>query len=266
MASFLYYFYEVNVMSWLKKYLWYIAVSISCSLFGVIIWITIANKNIGSLADWVSGIGSLLAVAFAYWQIAEQRKQYKKDKTYEIKREILANRPFFSFMKLFYLRKVKDHLWLTEDDTNFKKINDIFRHNSKFMNEISEYEFKNDICAYEFKNVSKAIATKVALKIEYQNKVNNKVMKTDHCCIRSCVIENERVIILPHSIMNEPKPYSSFPKNVYLYFTTIDDRTYCQKWIEKIDKSNRMFIEQADIKEVPKEEMPDEGASSCMEV
>ena len=91
MASFLYYCVEVNWMKWLKKYWWYFVISFSSSFVGGIICITITNKNIGSLADWVSGIGSLIAIAFAYWKNAEQRKEYDEDKS-KLK---LSKRPLF---------------------------------------------------------------------------------------------------------------------------------------------------------------------------
>ena len=42
----------------------------------------------GTVADWVSGIGSLGAVIVALWQIIMQRKKEEKDRK-------LANRPFF---------------------------------------------------------------------------------------------------------------------------------------------------------------------------
>ena len=226
----------------------------------------ISKLEWGTVADWVSGIGSLIAIAFAYWQIAEQRKEYEEDKKEKASREILANRPFFSLMKLLYLKEGKDHLWLTGGDNNLEKINNILKKNSELKNGISEYEFKNGISAYEFKNVSQAIATNVVLKIEYQNEASDEVFKTDFCKIVSCVIGNERAIMLPHSILNEPSTYSYCPKNVYLYFTTIDDRAYRQKWTEKIDKSHRVEIEQVDIIEISKEEIPDEGSSSCMDM
>lgn len=77
---------------------------------------------------------------------------------------------------------------------------------------------------------------------------------------------NEKVIILPTSVINEPSTYASCPKNIYLYFTTIDDRAYCQRWIEKKSKLGSIRIETG-IKEIPKEEIPDKkayGYSSLM--
>lgn len=99
-------------------------------------------------------------------------------------------------------------------------------------------------------------------KKEKTNRIKGKVLKTDYCYIKLCVMRNEQVIILPHSIMNEPGTYSLCPKSVNLYSTTIDDKVYCQRWIEKFDKSDSLGIEQIYIKEVPIKEMPDGGTPS----
>ena len=222
--------------------------------------ISLSKLEWGTVADWVSGIGSLIAIAFAYLQISEQRKEYEEDKKEKIRREILANRPFFSLSKSSYLTKTEDHLWLTIDDNDSKIVSNILKNTTN--NNDDAIEFKDGIWVYKFKNVSKAIATKVVLKIEYQNRTKDKVLKTDYCYIKSCVMENEQVIILPHSIMNEPSTYSLCPKSVNLYFSTIDDKVYCQRWIEKFDKSDDLGVEQFDIKEVPIEEIPSEGTSS----
>ena len=240
------------MIKWIKQYGWYFAISILGGTLGAVFSLFIWHQgNLGTIAEWVSGLGSLGAIVFAYWQMHVQRKQYEKDK-------ILANRPFFSFIELFYLEEGKDYLWMINEDFDLGKMPNIF----KKINE-GRIDFENDIYAYRFKNVSRAVATNVVLKVEYQNKVNNKILKTDYCNIETCVVENEQVIMLPHSIMNEKSIYARCPKKIYLYFTTVDDRAYCQRWIEKIDKSVRIYAEPVDIKEVPIEEMPNEGASSC---
>lgn len=224
--------------------------------------ITLVSKiDWGTVADWVSGIGSLIAIGFAYWQIAEQRKEYEEDKKEKISREILANRPFFSFIQLFYLNKGKDHLWTLVEDRSDEKINNLFSESTD-----TYHVFKNGICAYNFKNVSQAVATNVVLKIEYQSEANGKVLKTDYCNIGTCVIGKEQVIILPHSVMNQPDTYAYCSKNIYLYFSTIDDRVYRQSWIDKFDRLCTEHIKQVDIKEVPIEEMPIEGTSSRSDI
>lgn len=234
------------------------------SLINGTIIIFLSKLDWGTVADWVSGFASMGAIVFAYWQIAEQRKEYKKDKTDEIRREILANRPFFSLLKLFYLTKGKDHLYTLAEDRNDEKINDLFSESTD-----TYVDFKKGFCAYGFKNVSQAVATNVVLKIEYQSEANGKVLRTDYCNIGTCVIEKEQVIILPHSIMNESHTYAYCPKIIYLYFSTIDDRVYRQSWIEQYNELDGLYIESldyVDIKEVPFEEMPIEGITSRSDI
>lgn len=50
--------------------------------------ILVSKIDWGTVADWVSGIGSFGAVIVALWQIIIQRKKEEKDRK-------LANRPFF---------------------------------------------------------------------------------------------------------------------------------------------------------------------------
>lgn len=200
--------------------------------------ILVSKIDWGTIADWVSGIGSFGAVIVALWQIIIQRKKEEKDRK-------LANRPFFSWMRKTYLKGSKDKLWLLpEDEDSVLRASFFKRKSNNVLN------FKKKIAAYEFTNVSKAVATSVVLKIEYQNRTRDKVLRTDYCKIKKCVMGNEEDIILPTSIINEPSTYARCPKNVYLYFTTIDDRAYCQKWIEKKSELG------SNIKEIPKEEIP----------
>lgn len=67
-------------MNWFKKYGWYILISFISAILGGAICISISQKNLGSFADWLSGLGSIAAIAFAYWQIHEQKVEYENDK------------------------------------------------------------------------------------------------------------------------------------------------------------------------------------------
>ena len=201
----------------------------------------------GTVADWVSGIGSLGAIIFAYWQMHMQRNKEKEDKK-------LANRPFFSLIKTFKVKNTKLHLWITDEDIDLE-------HTKHILGNInSHYTYFDDhIFAYEFKNVTQAVATNIALKVEYENIASDEALRTDYCNIRTCVVGNEQAIMLPHSIINGSNNYYFREKKISLFFTTIDDRAYCQSWVEKYDKSDTLCIEQVDIVEVPKEEVPNKG-------
>ena len=157
-------------------------------------------------------------------------------------------------MRKTYLEGSKDKLWLLPEDEDSVLSASFFKRKSKNV-----LNFKKKITAYEFTNVSKAVATSVVLKIEYQNRTRDKVLRTDYCKIKKCVMGNEDDIILPTSVINEPSTYADCPKDVYLYFTTIDDRAYCQRWIEKFNESNQLCIYPSDIEKVSKEEIPNKG-------
>lgn len=204
----------------------------------------------GTVADWVSGIGSCGAVIVALGQIMAQRKQYKNDKADESKREILANRPYFSIVEQKQLRNKKDHLWLTDEDSESIAPEIVFKGTTK------NYTFFNGkFFAYKIKNVSQAVATDVVLKIEYQNETKDKVLKTDYCNLRTCVGANEQAIILPHSIMNNPETYSLCHKKIYLYFKAIDDITYCQRWTERAGTKDSLCADHDGIEETQIEKM-----------
>ena len=234
---------------WFEKYgeyIWFSLITVLSSFLGATIVYLIPKKNFGSIADWVSGIGALGAVIVALWQIIMQRKKEEKDRK-------LANRPFFSYERKTYLQESKDKLWLLPIDREHLLNGGFFKKETEHI-----LSFTKKIKAPKFINVSKAVATSVVLKIEYQNRTRDKVLRTDYCKIRKCVMGNETVIILPTSIINEPSTYAGCPKNVYLYFTTIDDRAYCQRWIEKKSKLGSIIME-TDIKEIRKEEIPIKG-------
>lgn len=221
-------------------------------------------KSLGTAADWLSGIGSLCAIIFAYKQIDqqkkeydEQRKQYDADKEEKTRQEILANRPFFSIVEQTQLKNRQDHLWLTDKDMQSIDTDKVFEKPT-----LDYTYFKVHIFAYKLKNVSQAVANNVALKVEYQTKGTSEVTQTDYCNLRTCVGANEQAIILPHSIMSKPDTYSNYPKKIYLYFTSMDGREYCQRWTEKVVIKDSLCAEQVNIKETPIEEMTShEGCS-----
>ena len=217
------------------------------------IFITFISKlELGTVADWVSGIGSLGAVIVALWQIIVQRKKERKD------REI-ANRPFFSCEAKSYLERKKDDVWtISKDDLN-KKYEDVFEQRTE-----DYIKFRNKIFVFEFKNASQAVATSLVLKIEYQNEIKDKVLETDYCMIEKCVMGNERAIMLPHDILNKPDTYVLCPKKLYLYFTTIDDKAYCQTWDQ--EESCLLHTEQFNIKPVSKGKIPNKGLSVSSDV
>ena len=88
-------------------------------------------------------------------------------------------------MRKTYLEGSKDKLWLLPEDEDSVLSASFFKRKSKNV-----LNFKKKITAYEFTNVSKAVATSVVLKIEYQNRTRDKVLRTDYCKIKKSVMGN----------------------------------------------------------------------------
>ena len=159
----------------------------------------ISKLEWGTVADWVSGIGSFGAVIVALWQIIIQRKKEEKDRK-------LANRPFFSLARRTYLKEGIDELLLLPKDNKY-----VLRESFYERKNENNLTFKKKIGAYEFTNVSQAVATSLVFKIEYLNEASDKILRTDYCKIGKCVMGNEEDMILPTSIIHEPSTYASCP-------------------------------------------------------
>lgn len=242
---------------WIKQYGWYVAVSILGGIFGAAVSLFIwRQKSLGTIAEWVSGLCSFGAIIFAYKQIKEQREEYEEDKKEELNKKILDNRPFFTAYKRRYLLRKKEVLWILVEDFKENVIKSII---DPSIDKLSDYvNFKNDINIYIFKNVTMAAATSITLKIEYKN--DGETEKTDFCDIETCVDGKEQVIILPHSILSEPEKYVYCQKKISLYFSTIDDRVYCQNWTEKEEKPGKFYMQTGDLVEISERNMPKKGA------
>lgn len=68
----------------MNKNLKYIWLGLVGALLGNAIIFTIYalfSAKYGTLADWMSGVGTVAAILFVYWQIAEQRKEFNESKT-----------------------------------------------------------------------------------------------------------------------------------------------------------------------------------------
>lgn len=60
-------------------YLYIIGFIVGTGVVGILV--SISRGDFGSVADWVSGIGSFCAILAVFYQVKEQRKEYEKDRT-----------------------------------------------------------------------------------------------------------------------------------------------------------------------------------------
>lgn len=236
--------------NWFKKYIWYLLITALSSVLGAALVYLIPKKNFGSLADCVSGIGSLGAIVVAFWQIAEQREKEEKDK-------ILANKPIFSLYKRKFVKRETDSVWTLPEYCGEAL--------KPFIEQAEEKDktvhFKDNIYAYFFKNITQAAATSVTLKIEYQNKNTGETDQTDYCTIETCVDGKETAIILPDSIICQTEEYAVCPKKIFLYFSTIDGDAYYQSWTE-IEESGTYHFQEKGTYEIKKKDIPRKGICS----
>lgn len=267
-ASFLYYCFEVNVMNWIKKYGWFIFIAFVAGMLGNTFCTFIEHvKNWGSVADWVSGIGSLIAITFAYWQIIEQKKEYENDKKIKREDDILKNRAFFDVRKSTYVVKNKDIVWISiEDKKNkkvleciYKKYNDEKAEKDKKAENI-KYTLANNSYVYVFRNITKASAYSFTLKIEY--KVNEE-SEYDYIQSNIGIMSGEEICILPSKLINEPSKYANCQKKLSIYFESMDKKVYYQTWEEKnmAPKNDIIDFEFDGITTIKKSEKPKEGHS-----
>lgn len=50
----------------------------------VFLCVSLVSAKYGTLADWVSGLGTIAAIFFVYWQTDEQKRKFKESKTAKV--------------------------------------------------------------------------------------------------------------------------------------------------------------------------------------
>lgn len=67
---------------WLSLLLGFIGGVIGCALVFVVR--TFSTLEYGTLAEWVSGLSTLTALGFAFWQIQEQKREFEENRTAKV--------------------------------------------------------------------------------------------------------------------------------------------------------------------------------------
>lgn len=257
-------------MNWIKKYGWLIFIGFLAGMLGNAFCMFIGRiKNWGSVADWVSGILSFGAIVVALKQVKEQREQYEDDKKTKREDDILENRAFFDVSKRTYVVKNKDSVWVSREDYDnnkaweciYKKFNDKEAEENKKSNDKEAEDIKYPLADYSyvyvFRNFTKASAYSCTFKIEY--KVNGE-SEYDYIQSNIGIMSGEEICILPSKLINEPTKYANCQKKVSIYFETLDNRIYCQTWLEKEFKNKDIIdFEYGDITPIKRSEKPKEG-------
>lgn len=257
MASFLYYFFEVNEMrKWVKQYGWYVAISMLGGILGAVFSLFIWHqKNLGTIAEWVSGLGSLGAIIFAYKQIDEQRREYNE-------KQELDNRPYFSLSKQTSLGKSKTKVWLEIKDA--LKISYMFE---PVYNNLGQLWFKkvfNDGYMYELTNLSNNSAANLILEVTYfiNTKNKNREEIKDIICPDIPVMKGESILFMTDTmIINSEKALYDSEKVISFYFMSGYGNYYVQSWkenkTEKVEKDfTKANLKYLGIKKIDESEVP----------
>ncbi|RHW48679.1 hypothetical protein [Lactobacillus bombicola] len=199
---------------WLKKLLkryWLDAlISLFFSLIGgmlVVIFCFHIPNYFGSLADWISGIGSFGTIIFAYRQINlqqkelnEQQKEYKKDKEEAKKKEELSCRPFFDIVTCFSISSGKEVFFDPKDGD----INSSIRYFFKETTNTGQVVVKNDKYIYCIRNVGSATAVNVFFTIGYNTKSENAEANNSDIISLPAISPGESCLIATHGMISEP--------------------------------------------------------------
>ena len=257
-------------MKWIKKYGWLIFIAFLAGMLGNTFCTFIEHlENWGSVADWVSGIGSLFAIVFAYKQICQQKKQmreqireYEKDKKIGKELEELHNRPFFSLETNDKLTYGMNVVW-----TNIKYVEKLAECFGKVYTSEGKlwcYQVKEKGYMYELKNISKNSAINITLAITYiDNSSKEKtIANKDSMTVNRGVEQSESITFMTPTMIEEGKKAMwNWDKKISVYFATVDQRWYRQDWTEEKHKKvesgfastkiEYQGIQQIDATEVP---------------
>ncbi|MCT6890107.1 MAG: hypothetical protein M3Z87_10735 [Lactobacillus sp.] len=241
---------------WVKQYGWYVAISMLGGILGAVFSLFIWHqKNLGTIAEWVSGLGSLGAIIFAYKQIDEQRREYNE-------KQELDNRPYFSLSKQTSLGKSKTKVWLEIKDA--LKISYMFE---PVYNNLGQLWFKkvfNDGYMYELTNLSNNSAANLILEVTYfiNTKNKNREEIKDIICPDIPVMKGESILFMTDTmIINSEKALYDSEKVISFYFMSGYGNYYVQSWkenkTEKVEKDfTKANLKYLGIKKIDESEVP----------
>ena len=214
-------------MNWIKKCGLFTLFIFLCSVVGGSLAISMYHKNWGSAADWTSGFLSLMAIAVAYYQIHEQKREYEKDKMDTNERFELNNRSQFSIFYLSALDIKGENYFINRNDTDLLKENKcpkIDRLNGK-----NYQKLKNDKRAYQLTNVTDNVAINVNIEIGYASNLESDKLQITFIPPRS-----EAIVFTHQMLVNKNEnPYLDIAKQtkyIKLYFESLSGQQYVQVW------------------------------------
>lgn len=227
--------------NWFKKYeeyIWFSLITALSSFLGAAIVYLIPKNNFGSIADWVSGIGSLGAIIVALWQIYEQKNEYKNDRNNEKEKEKFSNRAYFTIT-------YSNHVYEKEEivyNNKYRPIRNFFEYRS----DKKIFYTNGAMNLIRIKNCSNANAINCFFKVEY-NDNSSDILSFEN------LEPGGKKTIIADKIIDEPS--SDMPQlinAVEIHFDSIRNEHYVQHW-DKKEKHNILDLSDSEINDVEKE-------------
>lgn len=239
--------------NWFKEYWVYVAIAIFGGIIGTALSLTIWHQNnIGTLADWVSGIGSVVAIVFAYWQIDEQRKEYEEDRNYEKEKEKFSNRAYFGITYGNYVNEGEKIVY----NWNYCISENLFDYNSdKKIFFVNETMTGNSLIIV--KNYSSANAINCLLKVEYNDNSSDTFDFEN-------LQPGDKKTIIPNKLID--KPSSHIPQlinSIEIHFDSIRNEHFVQRW-DKKGMNNMLDLSDSEINDAEKENNFHKGSYYCL--
>ena len=251
-----------------KKYWVYVAIAIFGGILGTALSLTIWHQNnIGTLADWVSGIGSVGAILFAYWQIDEQRSEYEEDKR-QLK---LSKRPRFEIYTSNILNNSDETFFLAAEQTKRKQSEDYFlfdRKNNLFLL-INDKNYK---FFWGIKNVANYAAINPTLTITYKYA---GLEREDTIRADTMVQSGKEVKFLTNVVIDDKKINLNRANiEIELYFMSTDGNYYKQTFkqhkgmiiLNDGTAPDQTTYESKNIEEIEKDKFPIHSTAIEMKV
>ncbi len=245
---------------WIKKYGWYVAISILGGILGAAVSIFICRqKNLGTLAEWVSGLCSFGAIIFAYKQIKEQREEYRE-------KQELDNKPYFSLSKQTALGKGKTVIWVNIKDG--LKIAAEFLPVSNNLGNIWFNKVINEGYMYKLTNISNNSAANLIFEVTYfiNSKNKNRKIVKDIICPDIPIMKKDSIIFMTDTmISNKENAVFNSEKKISLYFMSGFGNYYIQSWeenkTEKVNQFTEAKITFLGIKKIDASQVPNYEAA-----
>ncbi|MFT9428916.1 MAG: hypothetical protein ABF598_03595 [Liquorilactobacillus satsumensis] len=203
-----------------KKFaVWLYSLGFIIGTFCIYVLIAWSKGDMGSVADWVSAIGSLGAILIVIWQVHQQNIYFQCQRK-------LDNQPKISIRYRRCFNKNSDSYFVNEDAS--LRLDECLHGDSDKVD-------MGDNQGYELLNLGSNTALDLTFIVQYKDDEKN-IMKIDS------LPRNKGAIFFTSRILNGKKGLFEVDKDVTsikVYYKSLIDVCYCQVWENKYLKKNK---------------------------